>query len=187
MNSQVNPFIVPNKFYMPINMCVMNSIRTIANENKVWHYFSYIIYYMNKHLSIRFLFVAAVSTLLGTFNDVQAQTNSSVPEIIESIRISVKSSDSKDLTNYMGNMVEIQLPDQDRNNYSKTQAEFVMRDFMKKYPPTNFTYIHKVLDKEDFKFTIGEYVTATGSMRVTMVLKPVNGKFLIDSIIIERK
>ena len=133
------------------------------------------------------MFVAAVSTLLGTFNDVQAQTNSSVPEIIESIRISVKSSDSKDLTNYMGNMVEIQLPDQDRNNYSKTQAEFVMRDFMKKYPPTNFTYIHKVLDKEDFKFTIGEYVTATGSMRVTMVLKPVNGKFLIDSIIIERK
>ena len=87
----------------------------------------------------------------------------------------------------MSDMVEIQLPDQDRNNYSKTQAEFVMRDFMKKYPPTNFTYIHKVLDKDDFKFTIGEYVYAGGTMRVTMVLKPVNGKFLIDSIIIERK
>ena len=48
---------------------------------------------------------------------------------------------------------------------------------------------HKVtvLDKDDFKFTIGEYVSAGGTMRVTMVLKPVNGKFLIDSIIIERK
>jgi len=142
---------------------------------------------MNKYSSTQFLLVATASMLLSTFNYASAQTNSSVPDIIESIRVSIKSSNSKELTIFMGNMVEIQLPDQDRNNYSKTQAEFVMRDFMKKYPSTNFTYIHKVLDKEDFKFTIGEYVSATGSMRVTMVLKPVNGNFLIDSIIIERK
>ena len=87
----------------------------------------------------------------------------------------------------MGDMVEIQLPDQDRNNYSKTQAEYVMRDFMKKYVPTDFKYIHKVLEKEDFKFTIGEYAYSGGAMRVTMVIKPINGKYLIDSIVIEHK
>ena len=134
-----------------------------------------------------FLLLSTVFCLLFQVNDIQAQTSKPIAEIIEQIRVSVKASNSKELTNYMSDMIEIQLPDQDRNNYSKTQAEFVLRDFMKKYPPVNFTYIHKVLDKEDFKFTIGEYVYANGSMRVTMVIKPVNNKYLIDSIVIERK
>jgi len=134
-----------------------------------------------------FLLLSTAFCILFQTNDIQAQTSKPIGEIIEQIRVSVKASNSKELTNYMSDMVEIQLPDQDRNNYSKTQAEFVMRDFMKKYPPSNFTYIHKVLDKEDFKFTIGEYVYASGTMRVTMVIKPVNGKYLIDSIVIERK
>ena len=134
-----------------------------------------------------FLLLSTAFCILFQTNDIQAQTSKPIGDIIEQIRVSVKASNSKELTNYMSDMVEIQLPDQDRNNYSKTQAEFVMRDFMKKYPPSNFTYIHKVLDKEDFKFTIGEYVYASGTMRVTMVIKPVNGKYLIDSIVIERK
>jgi hypothetical protein len=142
---------------------------------------------MNKIRTIHFLLLATTFVLLNQVNEVQAQTSQSMPDVIENIRVSIKMANSKELTAFMSDMVEIQLPDQDRNNYSKTQAEFVMRDFMKKYPPTNFTYIHKVLDKDDFKFTIGEYTYAGGAMRVTMVLKPVNGKFLIDSIIIERK
>ncbi len=125
--------------------------------------------------------------VVGLAQASEAQTSQAIPDVIENIRVSIKMANSKELTAFMGDMVEIQLPDQDRNNYSKTQAEFVLRDFMKKYPPTNFTYIHKVLDKEDFKFTIGEYVYAGGSMRITMVIKPSNSKYQIDSIVIERK
>ena len=142
---------------------------------------------MSKIWTINFLVLLSAFVLVSQVNVVQAQTSQSMPDVIENIRVVIKMANSKELTIFMSDMVEIQLPDQDRNNYSKTQAEFVMRDFMKKYPPTNFTYIHKVLDKEDFKFTIGEYVYADGAMRVTMVLKPLNGKFQIDSIIIERK
>ncbi|SFX43327.1 DUF4783 domain-containing protein [Cytophaga hutchinsonii] len=125
--------------------------------------------------------------MMGLAQAAEAQNAQAIPDVIENIRVSIKMANSKELTTFMGDMVEIQLPDQDRNNYSKTQAEFVLRDFMKKYPPTNFTYIHKVLDKEDFKFTIGEYVYAGGSMRITMVIKPSNSKYQIDSIVIERK
>jgi hypothetical protein len=168
-------------------MRVIFSIKVIFKKCSFWHYFGYNRQCMNKIRTIHFLLLATTFVLLNQVNEVQAQTSQSMPDVIENIRISVKMANSKELTTFMSDMVEIQLPDQDRNNYSKTQAEFVMRDFMKKYPPTNFTYIHKVLDKDDFKFTIGEYTYAGGAMRVTMVLKPVNGKFLIDSIIIERK
>ena len=142
---------------------------------------------MNKIWTTNFLVLAIAFVLASHVTMVQAQVSQSMSDVIENIRVSIKMANSKELTNFMSDMIEIQLPDQDRNNYSKTQAEFVMRDFMKKFPPTNFTYIHKVLDKEDFKFTIGEYVCANGAMRVTMVLKPLNGKFQIDSIIIEHK
>jgi hypothetical protein len=168
-------------------MSVIISKKAIFQNSSFWHYFGCNPQYMNKIWTINFLFLATTFVLLSQVNEVQAQTSQSMPDVIENIRVSIKMANSKELTTFMSDMVEIQLPDQDRNNYSKTQAEFVMRDFMKKYPPTNFTYIHKVLDKDDFKFTIGEYVYAGGAMRVTMVLKPVNGKFLIDSIIIERK
>ena len=173
--------------YSAINMTVIISKKVILQNSFFWHYFGSNQQYMNKIWTINFLFLASAFVLLNQVNEVQAQTSQSMPDVIENIRVSIKMANSKELTTFMSDMVEIQLPDQDRNNYSKTQAEFVMRDFMKKYPPTNFTYIHKVLDKDDFKFTIGEYVYAGGAMRVTMVLKPVNGKFLIDSIIIERK
>ena len=125
--------------------------------------------------------------LLSIITEIKAQSSQAVPDIIENIRVSMKMANSKDLTGFMSDMVEIQLPDQDRNNYSKTQAEFVMRDFMKKFVPTDFKYIHKVLEKDDFKFTIGEYSYTGGIMRVTMVIKPLNGKYLIDSIVIEHK
>ena len=162
-------------------------LKKISTKYAFWHHFGCNWLYMNNVRFLNFLFLAFSLIAIIQPNDVQAQTPQAIPDIIENIRVTIKTANSKELTAFMGDMVEIQLPDQDRNNYSKTQAEFVMRDFMKKYPPTNFTYIHKVLDKEDFKFTIGEYAYTGGAMRVTMVLKPVNGKFLIDSIIIERK
>jgi len=168
-------------------MYVMSNKKIIFLKLLYWHYFGLVINCMKRISVLNFLLLSSVFAVLSQSNDTQAQSSQAVPDIIENIRISVKMANSKDLTGYMGDMIEIQLPDQDRNNYSKTQAEFVMRDFMKKYPPTNFTYIHKVLDKDDFKFTIGEYVYAGGIMRVTMVIKPVNGKYLIDSIVIERK
>jgi len=132
------------------------------------------------------LLIANVAIVFVT-TDIKGQSSPSAGDIIEYIRISFKTANSKDLTGYMNEMVEIQLPDQDRNNYSKTQAEYVMRDFMKKYNPIDFKYIHKVLEKDDFKFTIGEYSYTGGIMRVTMVIKPLNGKYLIDSIVIEHK
>jgi len=141
-----------------------------------------------KRISISALTVLLTNMMvLSIITETKAQSSQAVPDIIENIRVSIKMANSKDLTGFMGDMVEIQLPDQDRNNYSKTQAEYVMRDFMKKYVPTDFKYIHKVLEKEDFKFTIGEYAYSGGAMRVTMVIKPVNGKYLIDSIVIEHK
>lgn len=112
--------------------------------------------------------------------------NQSADGVIEKLKISLKSGNSKELVSGFHDMVEVTLPDQEGSNYSKTQAEFVLRDFMKKYPPVDFKYVHKVLDREDFKFVIGEYLYSGGKYRVTMVIKPTKGVYSVDSIVFEK-
>jgi hypothetical protein len=112
--------------------------------------------------------------------------NQSADAVIEKLKISLKSGNSKELVSDFHNIVEVTLPDQEGGNYSKTQAEFVLRDFMKKYPPVDFKYVHKVLDREDFKFVIGEYLYSGGKYRVTMVIKPTKGVYSVDSIVFEK-
>jgi hypothetical protein len=85
----------------------------------------------------------------------------------------------------MNESVDIQTPDQDRKAYSKTQAEFVLRDFIKKYPVSDFKYIHKI-DKADMKFAIGEYTSGNQTFRITIYLKNIKGQYLIDSIGIDK-
>ena len=112
--------------------------------------------------------------------------NQSADGVIEKLKVSLKSGNSKELVSGFHDMVEVTLPDQEGSNYSKTQAEFVLRDFMKKYPPSDFKYVHKVLDREDFKFVIGEYLYSGGKYRVTMVIKPTKGVYSVDSIVFEK-
>jgi hypothetical protein len=112
--------------------------------------------------------------------------NQSAEVVIEKLKVSLKTGNSKELVSDFHDIVEVTLPDQEGSNYSKTQAEFVLRDFMKKYPPVEFKYVHKVLDREDFKFVIGEYLYSGGKYRVTMVIKPTKGIYSVDSIVFEK-
>jgi len=125
------------------------------------------------------------SLFVGLTPSLYAQT-SSVDAVIQKLKISLKSGNSKELASSFQNMVEVTLPETESSNYSKTQAEFVLRDFMKKYPPLDFKYIHKVLDPEDYKFVIGEYLYSGGKYRVTMVIKPSKDTYLVDSIVFEK-
>ncbi len=132
-----------------------------------------------------FFIPLAFSLIIGLTSSVYAQ-NPSVDAVIQKLKISLKSGNSKELASSFQNMVEVTLPDAESSNYSKTQAEFVLRDFMKKYPPLDFKYIHKVLDPEDYKFVIGEYLYNGGKYRVTMVIKPSKDTYLVDSIVFEK-
>ena len=130
-------------------------------------------------------YLLSVALSVGIITIALAQ-NQSADAVIEKLKISLKSGNSKELVSDFHDIVEVTLPDQEGSNYSKTQAEFVLRDFMKKYPPVDFKYVHKVLDREDFKFVIGEYLYNGGKYRVTMVIKPTKGVYSVDSIVFEK-
>ena len=67
-------------------------------------------------------------------------------------------------------------------NYSKAQAEFVLRDFFKAHPPNEFNVIHQGSSKGGQPFAIGMYKSGSDTYRVWMKIKSVDKTQLIQEI-----
>lgn len=101
--------------------------------------------------------------------------------VSEQAKVAIKTANYKELARFFNDGIEIGF-DGEKSNYGRTQAEFVVRDFFKKHPPTGFEYTYEGSSKEGLKYAIGRYASANGVYRITLYIKPVQGKYLIDSI-----
>jgi len=101
---------------------------------------------------------------------------------INNAKSALKVGNSRELSQFFHKQVELNI-DGEKSNYSRTQAEFVLKDFFRDYPPVNFEYIHQGASREGLKYTIGKYsFEGGGSFRVYMLIKQFEGQFLIDTI-----
>jgi len=103
-------------------------------------------------------------------------------DVMGNVRAALKAGSSKELTKYFNEMVELNL-NGDKSSYSKTQAEFVLKDFFKSHPPADFQYIHQGASKGNLlKYAIGKYTYSSGSFRVLILFKNSEGNYYADSI-----
>lgn len=100
---------------------------------------------------------------------------------INNVRLAIKTGSSKELSKFFSDNVELHF-DGDRASYSKSQAEFVLRDFFKKYPPVDFQYVHQGNSGEGLKYAIGKYVIGNGSYRIWLLFKKLNNTYYVDTI-----
>jgi hypothetical protein len=99
----------------------------------------------------------------------------------DNIAVALKTGSSRELIKYFNTVTELKVEDKGAN-YSKAQAESIIKDFFTKYPANNFTYIHKGSSPEGLKYNIGRYSSDQDSFRVVMLLKQVNDEYVIDAI-----
>lgn len=99
----------------------------------------------------------------------------------ESVASAFNAGSAKELIKYFNNITEVKINDVGAN-YSKLQAEPILRDFFKQNPPTGFSYIHKGQSPEGLKYNIGLYNSKSGSFRIVLLLKEIKGVYLIDTI-----
>lgn len=119
------------------------------------------------------------SLLLAMFiNKILASSQNDVSELA---KVAIKNANFKELARFFNDGIEIGF-DGEKSNYGKAQAEFVVRDFFRKHPPTDFEYTYEGASKEGQKYAIGKYKTTNGIYRITLYIKPVQGQYLIDSI-----
>ncbi|UOR04700.1 DUF4783 domain-containing protein [Hymenobacter aerilatus] len=96
-------------------------------------------------------------------------------------RAAISNGSSRDLAQYFATTVELGF-DGDKQSYSATQAEFVMKDFFAKNASSGFEYIHKGASPEGVPYAIGKYASKSGSYRVFVKMKSFNGAIKIDTI-----
>lgn len=102
-------------------------------------------------------------------------------EVINNVRSAIKAGSSKELSNYLGDMISLEI-DGVQSNYSKTQAEYVLKDFFQKYRPNDFQYVHQGASEGGLKYAIGRYSYDGGSFRVVLRSKNIDGSYKVSSL-----
>jgi hypothetical protein len=106
----------------------------------------------------------------------------SASDLCEDINKAIGSGDSRQLATYFANTVDLTIANRE-DNYSKTQAEMIVRDFFLKNPPKTFSIIHKGTSKEGTLYGIGTLTTTKGTtFRTSFFARQSGGKFLIQEL-----
>jgi hypothetical protein len=106
-------------------------------------------------------------------------------QIPDEILQSLKTGNSKTLSEYFNQNVEMVVLEND-NVYSKAQAQQIVNKFFSSNPPENFTIIHQG-GKEGAQYVIGNLITGKGTFRVYFLLKKSGGKDYIHQLRIEEQ
>src|SRR5262245_17540474 len=102
-------------------------------------------------------------------------------DVIGLIRETLKAGSAKELSKYLNQTVDVTIEGK-VESYSKSQAEFVFRDFFKQHPPSEFTIIHQGKSRGDQPFAIGQYKSGNDVYRVFMKIKAQNNQQLLHEI-----
>lgn len=103
-------------------------------------------------------------------------------EIITDVKEAIKLGSSKEIVKYLNTNIDIAI-DGKMDTYSRTQAEFVLKDFFKKNPPSSFTIVHQGASKGGSPYATGQYASTNDNIYLVWVrIKKVNERFLIHEM-----
>ncbi len=131
---------------------------------------------MLKNRILTYFSLLIFGCFLATSTPVVAQS-----EVINNVRSAIKAGSSKELSKYLSEMVSLKIEGV-QSNYSKTQAEYVLKDFFGKYRPSDFQYVHQGASEGGLKYAIGRYSYEGGSFRVVLRSKNLEGGYKVSSL-----
>lgn len=123
-----------------------------------------------------FFTIVAIGAVISSFTFF-----SSIDEVIAAL----KTGNTAEIAKFFDNTVELNMPDKS-NNYSKSQAELVLRDFFNTNTVKSFTVNHKG-ENAGSQYCIGTLVTKNGTFRTTVFMKLKSYKQLLQTITFERQ
>lgn len=112
---------------------------------------------------------------------VRAQT---ADDVFAKVEAALKAADASLLSPYFNTTLEVTVAEKGQD-YSKTQAQFVVKEFFQSYPVRSFAFAHRGNSGTTF-YAVGKYVSARGTFDVNVFVKKYGSTFLIDQIRFER-
>lgn len=103
------------------------------------------------------------------------------PEIFNPARDAIKKGDAAALVKTFAVSVDINL-EGNISTYSKAQSEFVLKEFFKKHPVTDFAVMHTGSSKGGLQFAVGRYLTGGEVYTVLIRVRQVGDTYLVHEI-----
>ncbi len=89
---------------------------------------------------------------------------------MEDILVALKAGNAAQLSRYFDNRVDVSLPDKS-DNYSRTQAEMILKDFFSTNNVRSFEIKYKGENSNGSKYCIGTLLTKNGDYRTKLFMK----------------
>lgn len=127
----------------------------------------------------KFLFISIISFFF-TFMPAVAQQK----DVFDALSGYFEESKSREIAGYFASMVELNILSEE-GEYSKAQAELILRDFLSKNRPGSVKVIHRLSSSSNYKFGVISVQTKEDKLRVSISMANNGNKFLIKTIRIE--
>lgn len=85
--------------------------------------------------------------------------------VANDVIVHFKTGSSKEIARYFDQTVLLNI-NGTNGDYSKSQAEYILRDFFLKYPPLDFSVVHQAGSPGPTVFYVGSYLTKSEQFRV---------------------
>lgn len=120
--------------------------------------------------------------LLSSFTTSFAQEELNYKVYFEEIEGIVRANSSRGLGGHLFDKVEIKI-DGNRKEYSKNQAEAVLKNFFQDNSATQFDFVHDGKNgAQDLIYAIGDFVTSSSTYRLVMRAKKFEDTYKIFRI-----
>lgn len=100
---------------------------------------------------------------------------------IDPIIAALGNGSSNDLAKFFDSSISLNINGQ-QGDYSKTQAELVLRDFFKKNPSQGFSILYQNENQGSISTYIGEYLSSPGNFKVFIKVSQIQSTYRIYSL-----
>lgn len=106
-------------------------------------------------------------------------------DVFNSLSGYFKEANSKEIAGYFASVIELNILSEE-GEYSKAQAELIVRDFFSKHATGTVKIIHRLSSSSNYKFGVLSIQNKDDKFRVSISMANSGNKFLIKSIKIEK-
>ena len=130
-------------------------------------------------MGTKFLIIGIISYFFSSMPALAQQK-----DVFEALSGYFKESNSKEIAGYFASVIELNILSEE-GEYSKAQAEMILRDFFSKNAPGNVKVIHRLSSSSNFIFGVLSVQTKQDKLRVSISMANNGNRFLIKTIRIE--
>jgi hypothetical protein len=128
--------------------------------------------------------IATIAVALGVTLGTAAHAQSA-EDVFGKVEAAMRSGDASALSANFNPTIELSI-DNKGQDYSKNQAQFVIKEFLQANPVVSFSFSHRGNSGTNY-YAVGNYVTARGTFDVNVLIKKFGAVYQVHQLRIERE